>query len=69
MDTLDFVTVWNRNGLSDAKVTMKWTGLQIEGATFDGSRLLKNNSNSPSIGAAPLCTVAWMPQVRSNIIF
>lgn len=62
MDNLEFVTSWSRGGIPDAKVGMKWCGLQMEGATFDGSRLMHNTHDSPSIAVAPLCTVAWMPK-------
>ncbi|XP_069942834.1 cytoplasmic dynein 2 heavy chain 1 isoform X1 [Cherax quadricarinatus] len=62
MDNLEFVTSWSRGGIPDAKVAMKWCGLQMEGATFDGSRLMHNSHDSPSITVAPLCTVAWMPK-------
>ncbi|RXG65468.1 Cytoplasmic dynein 2 heavy chain 1 [Armadillidium vulgare] len=62
MDDLEFVTSWARGGMPEAKVPVKWAGLQIEGATFDGTRLLPNNHNSPSISVTPICTIAWMPK-------
>lgn len=69
MDNLVFVTSWARGGIPDAKVSMKWSGLQMEGATFDGSRLMHNSHDSPSITVAPMCTVAWMPKVgRSSFV-
>lgn len=63
MDNLEFVTVWLRSGIPNAQVAMKWSGLQMEGASFDGSRLLHNSHDSPSITVAPVCTVAWIPKV------
>lgn len=63
MDSLVFVTSWSRGGIPDAKLTMKWSGLQMEGATFDGSRLQHNAHDSTSISVAPLCVVAWVPKV------
>ena len=63
MDELVLVSSWNRSGVPDAKVILKWMGLQLEGASFDGSRLSQNTHESPSIAPAPLCTVAWLPQV------
>lgn len=69
MDSLVFVTSWSRGGIPDAKLTMKWSGLQMEGATFDGSRLQHNAHDSTSIFVAPLCTVAWVPKVNMSLIF
>lgn len=65
MDNLEFVTAWLRSGIPNARVAMKWAGLQVEGATFDGSRLLHNSHDSPSITVAPVCTVAWVPKVSA----
>ncbi|MPC41533.1 Cytoplasmic dynein 2 heavy chain 1 [Portunus trituberculatus] len=62
MDNLEFVTAWLRSGIPNARVAMKWSGLQMEGATFDGTRLLHNAHDSPSITVAPVCTVAWIPK-------
>ncbi|XP_068211563.1 cytoplasmic dynein 2 heavy chain 1 [Palaemon carinicauda] len=62
MDNLEFITSWSRGGIPNAKLAMKWSGLQMEGASFDGSRLLHNSHDSPSIAVAPLCMVAWMPK-------
>ena len=64
MDEFVLVSSWTRGGVPDAKVSFKWGGLQMEGASFDGSRLVPNTPESPSIAPAPLCTVAWVPQVR-----
>ena len=65
MDNLEFVTAWLRSGIPNARVAMKWSGLQIEGASFDGTRLLHNAHDSPSITVAPICTVAWIPKVSA----
>ena len=35
-------------------------GLQLEGCSFDGSRLTENTHDSPSVVAMPPCTVAWV---------
>ena len=35
-------------------------GLQLEGCSFDGSRLTENAHDSPSVVAMPPCTVAWV---------
>ena len=65
MDELQLSSSWVRGGggLPNAKVILKWSGLQMEGASFDGSRLVPNSAESPSIAAAPVCTVAWVPKV------
>ncbi|XP_018025771.1 cytoplasmic dynein 2 heavy chain 1, partial [Hyalella azteca] len=62
MDELVLVSSWSRGGVPDARVLLKWVGLQLEGATFDGSRLMQNTHDSASITAAPSCTVAWVPK-------
>ncbi|XP_069998938.1 cytoplasmic dynein 2 heavy chain 1 isoform X2 [Penaeus vannamei] len=69
MDSLVFVTSWSRGGIPDAKLTMKWSGLQMEGATFDGSRLQHNAHDSTSISVAPLCAVAWVPKEVQNRLY
>ncbi len=35
-------------------------GLQLEGCSFDGSRLIENQRDSPSVSTVPSCTVAWV---------
>ncbi|CAL4059761.1 unnamed protein product, partial [Meganyctiphanes norvegica] len=66
IDSLVFITSWSRSGIPDAKVMIKWSGLQLEGASFDGSRLSHNSHDSPSISVAPLCIAAWMPKDQKN---
>lgn len=34
--------------------------LQLEGCSFDGSQLLENQRDSPSVMTIPPCTVAWV---------
>ena len=36
------------------------SGLQLEGCSFDGTRLLENRRDSPSVSDIPPCTVAWV---------
>ncbi|XP_076054654.1 dynein cytoplasmic heavy chain beethoven [Oratosquilla oratoria] len=67
MDSLDLVTSWLRGGIPEAKVAIKWSGLQMEGASFDGSRITHNKHESPSITALPVASIAWGPkEVRNN---
>ncbi len=35
-------------------------GLQLEGCSFDGSRLIENQRDSPSLCTVPPATVAWV---------
>ena len=39
-------------------------GLQLEGCSFDGSRLTENQHNSPSLSALPVCSIAWIHKVK-----
>lgn len=32
----------------------------MEGCSFDGSRLIENQRDSPSVSSVPTCTVAWV---------
>ena len=34
--------------------------MQLEGCSFDSSRLLENQRDSPSVTVIPPCTVAWV---------
>ena len=61
MSSLHLASSWSRSGVPGAKISIKVSGLQIEGATFDGSRLTENSHDSPSFQAAPVCTLAWVP--------
>ncbi|XP_037092634.1 cytoplasmic dynein 2 heavy chain 1-like [Pollicipes pollicipes] len=73
MDDLVFVSSWAKIGV-DSKMQVKITGLQLEGCAFDGSRLTESRADSPSVTAAPVCTVAWVPrdaaasQVHADVI-
>ncbi|XP_033632471.1 cytoplasmic dynein 2 heavy chain 1-like isoform X2 [Asterias rubens] len=59
MDSLKFVCTWG-GSISGAKHQVKIGGLQLEGCTFDGSRLSENQRDSPSVCTIPTCTVAWV---------
>lgn len=59
MDNLKFACSW-KGSLQGAKLMVKIGGLQIEGCSFDGSRLSENQRDSPSISAIPPCSVAWI---------
>ncbi|XP_057206860.1 cytoplasmic dynein 2 heavy chain 1 isoform X3 [Triplophysa rosa] len=61
MDSLKFVTSW-RGQITEAKLQVKVGGLQLEGCSFDGSRLAESHHDSPSVSAVPACYMAWIPQ-------
>lgn len=64
MDGLKFAVNWS-GAIPEAKLTANITGLQIEGATFDGASLRENAHNSPPIANMPPVAVAWIPKVWS----
>jgi hypothetical protein len=59
MDNLKFCCSW-KGSLQGAKFNVKIGGLQLEGCSFDGSRLSENQRDSPSISGIPPCMVAWI---------
>ncbi|XP_069679211.1 cytoplasmic dynein 2 heavy chain 1 isoform X2 [Periplaneta americana] len=67
LDELQLACSWSKSGLPGARLPVTLTALQLEGATFDGLRLLPNGADSPSIALAPHCTVAWMPKENAQV--
>ena len=55
MSALRLASSWSRAGVPGAKVTVRVSGLQVEGATFDGARLTENSHDSPSIQVGAHC--------------
>ncbi|XP_041658498.1 cytoplasmic dynein 2 heavy chain 1 isoform X2 [Cheilinus undulatus] len=64
MDSLVFISSW-RSPITQAKLQVKVSGLQLEGCSFDGVHLCENQHNSPSVSAVPTCYMAWVPQNSS----
>jgi len=62
MDSLKFACSWS-SSVSGARIGVKIGKLQLEGCSFDGSRLSENMRDSPSISEIPPCVVAWIPKV------
>ena len=62
MDNLKFVSSW-RGGIQGSKLPIKLGGIQLEGCSFDGTRLSENQHDSPSVSAIPPCAVAWVTKV------
>lgn len=50
-------------------INVKITGLQLEGCSFDGSRLTECNESSPSVLLLPPCCIGWIPRVYKKRIF
>lgn len=59
MDELKFYCTW-RGGIPTAKTIVKICGLQLEGCSFDGSRLSENQRDSPTVCSIPPCQAAWI---------
>ncbi|PIK32934.1 Cytoplasmic dynein 2 heavy chain 1 [Apostichopus japonicus] len=66
MDSLKFVCKWS-GSVPNAKQQIKVGGLQLDGCTFDGSRLSENQRNSPSVCTVPTCNMAWVSQNSDDI--
>ena len=62
MDNLKFVSSW-RGGIQGSKLPIRLGGIQLEGCSFDGTRLSENQHDSPSVSAIPPCVVAWVSKV------
>jgi len=57
---LVFTCQWNGE-VKGAVCPVKIEGLLVEGALFDGSRLIECQRDSPTSCAVPSCNVAWVP--------
>jgi dynein heavy chain 2, cytosolic len=65
MDTLVLNTAWSGDVKHGKNVTIKISGLQLEGCSFDGGRLSESAPDAPSVIALPSCSIAWIPRVGS----
>lgn len=63
MDELKFVIGWQGGAALGAETAVKVTGIQLEGATFDGQSLRDCVHSSPTICAVPAADIAWILQV------
>ncbi|XP_046395709.1 cytoplasmic dynein 2 heavy chain 1 [Ischnura elegans] len=69
VDTLVLVSAWVENPTgytSSAKLPVKVTGLQIEGAVLNDQGLVPCNEDSPSVSLAPDCYIAWVPETARS---
>jgi dynein heavy chain 2, cytosolic len=67
MSSLKLQSSWSKAGIAGAKLPIKINALELEGANFDGVRLTACVHDSPSIQVAPICTLAWVPEL-SNVL-
>lgn len=67
MDELKFVNTWSRNGISNAKLPIQIGGVMIEGAAFDGSKLVMSSHDAPTFSMVPPVTVGWIPGDSPNV--
>ena len=63
MDALVLNTSWSGEVKHGKNVSIKITGLQLEGCSFEGGRLTESAPDSPSVTSFPSCYIAWIPQV------
>ena len=63
MDTLVLSTAWSGDVKQGKNVSIKISGLQLEGCSFDGGRLSESAPDAPSVIALPACSIAWIPRV------
>ncbi len=64
MDQLKLVTAWDARRLASSSpaVHMQVSGLLIQGAAFDGTRLAPVAADAATSAAVPVMHVAWVPQ-------
>jgi dynein heavy chain 2 len=64
MDTLVLNTSWSGEVKHGKNISIKITGLQLEGCSFDSGRLSESAPDSPSVTSFPSCYIAWIPRVN-----
>ncbi|CAF3644553.1 unnamed protein product [Adineta steineri] len=60
MDTLVLNTSWSGEVKHGKNVSVKISGLQLEGCSFDSGRLSESAPDSPSVTSFPSCYIAWI---------
>lgn len=66
MDQLVLNSSWSGDVKHGKNISIKITGLQLEGCAFEGGRLMESASDSASVTAFPSCSIAWIPQVNQK---
>ena len=64
MDTLVLSASWSGEVKGGKNISIKITGLQLEGCSFDNGRLCESAPDAPSVISFPSCYIAWIPRVR-----
>lgn len=64
MDALVLSASWSGEVKHAKTSSMKISGLQLEGCSFDGGRLTESAPDSASVTAFPSCYIAWIPRVN-----
>lgn len=65
MDTLVLNTSWSGEVKHAKNSSIKISGLQLEGCSFEGGHLSESAPDSPSVTAFPPCHISWVSQVSS----
>lgn len=63
MDTLVLSTSWSGDVKHGTNVSIKISGLQLEGCSFENGRLVESLPDAPSVNAFSTCSIAWIPRV------
>ena len=63
MDQLKLACDWNKPFQHGLGIT----GLYIQGAKFDGTRLSEVNSDDPNVSKLPTLFISWIPKVSCNV--
>ncbi|CAF4081348.1 unnamed protein product, partial [Rotaria sordida] len=64
--TLVLNTSWSGEVKHGKNISIKITGLQLEGCLFDGGRLSESAPDSLSVNAFPSCYIAWIPRENAQ---
>ena len=68
MDGLKLVCSFS-GPMRGVNLNVRITGLQIEGCSFEGSKLNECQENSPTVISLPACFIGWIPKVFFTRIF
>ena len=66
MSDMILKTTWSKSGVPGSSLSVKVSGLQLEGASFDGVRMNDNNHKSASVQVAPVVSLAFVPIAQAD---
>lgn len=69
MDALLLNASWSGDIKNGKNVSIKISGLQLEGCSFENGKLTESPLNATSVNAFPSCLIAWIPKVRFQFLF